>query len=134
MPARILVVVLAATLAATLPASASADPIAGITGTADLALFDSANPAGLTSTPIVGLQTSSEKAIGLDFRPATGTGQLFLVTVPTGAVANAIVRSYFVDPATATATFVGSIPGTVPAPPTRRPGWTSTRPSTACGW
>ena len=102
-----------AALAATVPAAASADPAAGITGSADLALFDTANPAGLTSRPITGLQTGSEKVVGLDTRPATG--QLFLITVPTGAVANALVRSYTLDPVTATATFVASIPGgTVP--------------------
>src|SRR5215210_6636236 len=95
-----------------IPSAASADPAAGITGSADLALFDTANPAGMTSRPITGLQTGTEKAVGLDTRPATG--QLFLITVPTGVVANALVRSYVVDAVTATATFVGSIPGTVP--------------------
>jgi hypothetical protein len=94
------------------PAAASADPAAGITGSADLALFDTANPAGLTSRPIIGLQTGTEKVVGLDTRPATG--QLFLITVPTGVAANATVRSYTLDPVTATATFVGSVPGTVP--------------------
>ena len=34
--------------------------------------------------------------------------------MPTGSAANAPIRSYSVDPATATATFVGAIPGTVP--------------------
>jgi hypothetical protein len=101
-----------AVLGATLPMAASADPAAGITGTADLALFDTANPAGLTSRPITGLQTPAETVVGLDFRPATG--QLFLATVPTGVAANATIRSYTLDPATATATFVGTIPGTVP--------------------
>ena len=101
-----------AALAAAVPAAASADPAAGITGSADLALFDTANPTGLTSRPITGLQTATETVVGLDTRPATG--QLFLVTVPTAVVASALVRSYTLDPATATATFVGSIPGTVP--------------------
>ncbi|HEX6584122.1 MAG TPA: DUF4394 domain-containing protein [Thermoleophilaceae bacterium] len=102
-----------AALAAAVPAAASADPAAGITGSSDLALFDTANPAGLTSRPITGLQTTAETVVGLDFRPATG--QLFLITVPTGVLANAIIRSYSLDPATATATFVGSIPiNTVP--------------------
>jgi hypothetical protein len=101
-----------AALAAVVPPAAGADPAAGITGTADLALFDTANPAGLTSRPIIGLQTGTERVVGLDTRPATG--QLFLITVPTGSVANALIRSYFLDPATATATFVASIPSTVP--------------------
>jgi Domain of unknown function (DUF4394)/Thrombospondin type 3 repeat len=101
-----------AALAAAVPAAASGDPAAGITGSADLALFDTANPAGLTSRPIAGLQTATEKVVGLDTRPATG--QLFLITVPTGAAANATVRSYTLDPVTAAATFVGSVPGTVP--------------------
>ena len=102
-----------AALVAAVPAAASADPAAGITGSADLALFDTANPAGLTSRPITGLETGSEKVIGLDTRPATG--QLFLITVPAGIAANALVRSYTLDPGTATATFVASIPaGIVP--------------------
>ena len=109
--ARALIVAVAVALLV-VPSVASADPAAGITGTADLALFDTANPAGLTSRPITGLQTGSERAVGLDMRPATG--QLFLITVPVGVVANATIRSYFVDPATAAASFVGSIPGTVP--------------------
>ena len=108
--ARALVVALAAALL--VPSTAIADPAAGITGTAELVLFDTANPAGMTSRPITGLQTDSEKAVGLDMRPATG--QLFLITVPVGVAASATVRSYFVDPLTATATFVASIPGTVP--------------------
>ena len=105
---------LVATLAVALlvPSVASADPAAGLSGSTDLALFDTANPGGLTSRPITGLQTDTEKAVGLDFRPATG--QLFLVTVPAGVAANALVRTYAVDPLTATATFVASIPGTVP--------------------
>ena len=102
-----------AALAAAVPPAASADPAAGITGSADLALFDTANPSGLTSRPITGFQTGTETVVGLDHRPATG--QLFLITVPTGVLANAIIRSYTLDPATATATFVGSIPSsTVP--------------------
>ena len=101
-----------AVLAAAVPPAASAEPAAGITGIADLALFDTANPAGLTSRPITGLQTGIETVVGLDTRPATG--QLFLITVPTGVLANALIRSYTLDPVTATATFVGSIPSTVP--------------------
>src|SRR4051812_41300959 len=94
------------------PTAAGADPAAGITGSTDLALFDTANPSAVTTRPITGLQSGLEKAVGLDTRPATG--QLFLVTVPTGSINNALVRTYFVDPATGAATFVGSIPGTVP--------------------
>ena len=104
--------VLALAVALLVPSAAGAEPLAGIVGTAELALFDTANPAGMTTRPITGLQTDSEKAVGLDMRPATG--QLFLITVPVGVLANATVRSYSVDPATAAATFVGSVPGTVP--------------------
>jgi uncharacterized protein DUF4394/thrombospondin type 3 repeat protein len=100
-----------AALAAALPAAAGADPLAGITGTANLVLFDTANPGALTTRPITGI-SAGETAIGLDMRPATG--QLVLITVPTGAVASGTVRTYTVNPATAAATFVGSIPGTVP--------------------
>ena len=108
--ARALVAALAVALL--VPSTAIADPAAGLIGTAELAVFDTANPGALTSRPITGLQTDSEKAVGLDMRPATG--QLFLITVPVGVAANATIRSYFVDPVTAAATFAGSIPGTVP--------------------
>jgi hypothetical protein len=101
---------LVATLAVALlvPSTAIADPVAGIAGTADLVLFDTANPAGLTSRPITGLQTPTETVVGLDMRPATG--QLFAITVPSGTPTFAQVRSYVVDPATAAATFVGTVP------------------------
>src|SRR5215211_6348811 len=101
---------LVATLAVALliPSAASAEPAAGIVGTAELALFDTANPAGLTSVPITGLQTGTEKVVGLDMRPATG--QLFAITVPAGTPTFAQVRSYVVEPATAAATFVGTVP------------------------
>jgi hypothetical protein len=104
-----------AMLAATLVAApaAVADPAAGISGTSDLAIFDTANPAAVTTIPITGLQTGTETVIGLDFRPATG--QLFAITVPTGAAVNAPISSYFIDPATGAATFVATIPAaTVP--------------------
>src|SRR4051812_45219859 len=110
MLARTLLALLAAALV-TAPA-AVADPAAGLTGSGELALFDTANPAGLTSRPITGLQDPAEKVVGLDWRPATD--ELFAITIPTGTVANALVRSYSVDPVTAAATFVGSIPSTVP--------------------
>jgi hypothetical protein len=104
--ARALIAALAVALL--VPSTAIADPAAGITGTADLALFDTANPAGLTSRPITGLETLTETVLGLDMRPATG--QLFAITVPTGTPTFAQVRSYVVDPATAAATFVGTVP------------------------
>jgi hypothetical protein len=103
---RALLAILAVALA-TAP-TAGADPAAGITGTSDLALFDTANAAGLTSVPITGLESAGEKVVGLDFRPATG--QLFAITVPAGTPTFAQVRSYVVDPATAAATLVGSVP------------------------
>src|SRR6187549_2059685 len=82
--------------------AAVADPAAGLTGSGELAVFDTANPAGLTSRPITGLQDPAEKVVGLDWRPSTG--ELFVITVPAGTVANALIRSYSVDPATGAAT------------------------------
>jgi hypothetical protein len=60
---------------------------------------------------IVGLG-ASETVLGIDKRPATG--QIFIWTVPAGSAANAVVRTYTLDPATGVATLVGSVPGTVP--------------------
>jgi len=93
------------------PATASAEPAAGLVNSAELATFDTANPSAVTVRTIGGLQ-ESETAVGLDARPATG--ELMLITVPTGVLANAVVRTYSLDPTNAVATFVGSIPGIVP--------------------
>jgi hypothetical protein len=93
------------------PATASAEPAAGLVNSAELATFDTANPSAVTVRTIGGLQ-ESETAVGLDARPATG--ELMLITVPTGVLANAVVRTYSLDPTNAVATLVGSIPGTVP--------------------
>jgi hypothetical protein len=93
--------------------SASAVPAAGITGAISLVTFDTSTPFDVRIRPISGFQVLGEKAVGLDTRPATG--ELFMITVPTGVSANAEVRTYRVDPLTATATFVGSVPSnTVP--------------------
>jgi hypothetical protein len=100
-----------AVVAACLPASAGAVPAAGITAFTTLVTFDTLAPMDVHLRPIAGLQSPTEVAIGLDTRPATG--QLFLVTVPSGVVGNALIRTYTLDPVTAAATFVGSIPNTV---------------------
>jgi hypothetical protein len=92
--------------------SAGAVPAAGITGSLSLVTFDTSAPSDVRIRPISGFQVLGEKAIGLDTRPATG--ELFMLTVPAAVLTNAEVRSYRVDPVTATATFVGSVPsGTV---------------------
>jgi hypothetical protein len=95
-----------------LPASAGAVPAAGITGSTTFVTLDTAAPDYVRMRPIVGLQTSTELAIGIDRRPATG--ELFVATVPDGIVGSALIRLYKLDPDTATATYVGSIPNTVP--------------------
>src|SRR4051812_40498925 len=87
-----------ALVAAIAPATAAAEPAAGLVNSVELATFDTADPSAVTVRTIGGLQ-ASETAVGLDRRPATG--ELMLVTVPTGAVANGIVRTYSLDPATA---------------------------------
>src|SRR5262245_60038026 len=74
--------------------------------------FDSANPAAVTSTAVTGLESSTERIIGIDFRPRTG--QLYATTVPVGIAANALLRTYRVNTLTGAATFIGSIPNTVP--------------------
>ncbi len=89
-------------------APAGAEPAVALSGNT-LLRFDTATPATVTSHPITGLQ-GVESVIGIDVRPKTG--ELFAVTVPTGALANALVRTYKVAPDTGAATFVGSIPAT----------------------
>lgn len=99
-------------IAAFAPATAGAEPAAGITGLMSLVTFDTSAPGDLRIRPINGFQTSSETAIGIDWRPATG--ELFVVTAPTGVLTNGTIRTYGLDPVTAAATFVGSVPGTGP--------------------
>src|SRR4051795_8252420 len=94
---------LAALAALALPASAAAEPAAGLVNTVDLATFDTANPSAVTVRTIGGLQ-ASETAIGLDRRPATG--ELILVTAPTGVATNALIRTYSLDPSSAVATLI----------------------------
>jgi hypothetical protein len=90
---------------------AHAERAAGLVPGPGLALFDTANPAAITIRPITGIGLT-ERVIGIDKRPHTG--QLYAVTVPIGVAANSLVKTYSVDPDTGAATFVGSIPSTVP--------------------
>lgn len=96
------------------PATAAAERAAGITGNLTLVQFDTAAPGAIGVQLITGLQTAGEKAIALDTRPATG--ELFLVTTPTGVPSGAavVLRSYRLDPATAVASYVGELPGGTP--------------------
>jgi uncharacterized protein DUF4394/thrombospondin type 3 repeat protein len=109
-----------ASVAACLPAAADAVPAAGVAGFTDLVTFDTSTPSDVRIREISGLATSSEAAIGIDTRPATG--ELFVVTVPVGVAAAALIRTYSVDPVTASATLIGSIPNTVPLAGDRRTG------------
>ena len=101
-------------LAAIAPATADAERAAGITGNLSLVQFDTDTPSAASVQLITGLQSAGEKAIALDWRPATG--ELFLVTTPAGITSGAgvILRSYRLDPATGVATFVAAL-NSVPA-------------------
>ena len=100
---------------------AGAVPAAGITGSIELVTFDTSTPQDVRIRPISGIQTLGEQVIGLDTRPATG--ELFIVTVPAFSLSDAELRTYRLDPLTATATFVASIPpGTVPGAANRPTG------------
>ncbi len=92
-------------------APASAEPAVALAANS-LLRFDTATPGTVATHVITGLQTATEDVIGIDVRPKTG--ELFAVTVPAGVAANALVRTYAVAPDTGAATFVGSIPNTVP--------------------
>jgi hypothetical protein len=78
----------------------------------NLLRFDSATPGTIDATiPITGLG-AGEVVHGIDFRPATS--ELFAYTVPAGVAANALGKTYVVDPVTGAATFVGQVPNTLP--------------------
>jgi hypothetical protein len=91
---------------------ASAEPAVGLVGNTTLIKFDTATLGVLSGHQITGLQSATENVVGIDVRPATG--ELYALTVPIGVAANALVRTYKVDPDTGVSTFVGSIPNTVP--------------------
>src|SRR5919197_6223840 len=103
-------IVLAEVVALVAAAPAAAEPEVGLVDTS-VVTFDTATPGDLAVRAITGLQSPTERVIGIDWRPRTG--QVALVTVPVGVAANALVRTYMLDPATGAATFVGSIPNTV---------------------
>ena len=85
-----------------LSASASAEPMFGITTGNQLVRFDSNNPAKLVSTTaITGLQTG-ETVLGADFRPANG--QLFAI--------GSTSRVYVLNLATGIASQIGATPFT----------------------
>jgi hypothetical protein len=84
--------------------------------------FDSASPGTIqSSVAITGLQTGTERVLGIDFRPRTG--QLLATTSPTGVAASATLRTYSVNPLTGAATLIGAIPGTVPGAADVRTGY-----------
>src|SRR5262245_43404340 len=86
--------------------------IYGITAGNNLIRFDSATPQLVTTVGAVSGLGAGETIRGIDFRPRTS--QLFASTVATGSVANSVIRTYLLNPLTAQATFVGSVPGTLP--------------------
>jgi hypothetical protein len=94
------------------PGVAGAEPAAGVLDSNGLVTFDTATPGIVAARPITGLQSMNEDVIGMTARPSTG--QVFIVTVPIGIVGSALVRTYTLDVNTGAATFVGSIPNTVP--------------------
>jgi hypothetical protein len=79
----------------------------GITPGNVLIRFESDAPNMVTTIGAVGGLGASETIRGIDFRPRTG--QLFASTVPTGAAANVVVKTYTINPANGQATFVGQI-------------------------
>jgi hypothetical protein len=99
-------------VAAIAPAAAQAERAVGITGNTRLVSFDTLTPGIASVKTLTGFQAADERVVGLDVRPATG--ELMAVTVPIGSTTAALIRTYKLDPATATLTFVGSIPGSIP--------------------
>ena len=96
-------VVIAATLS---PADAAGHRVFALRPGNALVHFDSQTPTIVTSVGTVTGIGANETIRGIDFRPRTG--QLYATTVTTGASANSVLKSYVVDPLTATATLVGS--------------------------
>jgi hypothetical protein len=90
---------------------AHAERVAGITGASTLVQFDSTAPGQANTQRISGLATSNETVIGIDTRPVTG--DLYISTVPQGVASAARIRTYRVNPATAAATLIGTIPNSV---------------------
>jgi hypothetical protein len=92
----------AAAVAAITAPSATAEPAIAVSKTAspNLIKFDTASPGAVTLTPITGLVASSERIVGLDYRPATG--QVFAYS--------SAARLYVLDPVSGAATQTGPRP------------------------
>src|SRR5262249_56004280 len=61
--------------------------------------FDSAAPGTITRlVPITGLQSTTERVLGIDFRPRTG--HLFLLPVPIRPLPNPLLHPYPIHPPT----------------------------------
>jgi hypothetical protein len=85
---------------------AYAERAVGLTGARTLVQFDTTAPSSTSTKLITGLQDQdNENLMGMDVRPTTG--ELYLFT-GTGAGVTTLLRTYKLDPGTATATFVGS--------------------------
>ena len=109
-----------ALLIALVPTTAHAERAAGLTSGNELVTFNTTAPGTFAIKSISGLQGVDEHVIALDTRPATG--ELQALTVPYGTTANATIRVYSVNANTAAATFIGSVPGTVPGAGDRATG------------
>ncbi len=87
---------------AALAASAQAQLVYGLTDTQSLVTFDASNPGTIQSGAFLSGMASGERAIGIDFRPATGElfalgSQNNLYTVNPGTGAASLVGSGFAD-------------------------------------
>jgi hypothetical protein len=105
---KTLAAVAALVIVALSPAAAHAERAVGITGTNRLVSFDTLSPGTASVKAMTGFQAPDERTVGLDVRPATG--ELMAITVPIGSTTNAQIRTYRLDPSTATITLVGSVP------------------------
>ena len=102
---------LALATAAIAPSTASAEPAVAVLPGNVLSFFDTTTPGTRTPVGVTGLG-AGETLEEVDLRP--WTYELFGVSMPTGVVASALVKTYRIDPATGAATLIGSIPNTVP--------------------
>ena len=87
------------------PASAHAATAFAVRPPNELVRFDTSNPAAVTVVGAITGLGANETVRGIDFRPLDG--QLYAATVATASTNNSLVKTYRIDPATGTATFVG---------------------------
>jgi hypothetical protein len=105
-------IIVALGLAAASPAAAQAATAFAVLPNNTFVTFDTATPTAATGFGTITGIGAAEVVRSVEFRPADG--KLYATAVATGSIANSLVTTYTVNPATGVATLVGQTAAAVP--------------------